>query len=60
MKELDSFVGVDEIRECVLKIINKIEIDKERKGGDAKREIKDHFPNVQRWLHSGSQPNILP
>lgn len=43
MKELDSFVGVDEIRECVLKIINKIEIDKERKGGDAKREIKDHF-----------------
>ncbi|GHT52767.1 hypothetical protein AGMMS49982_13860 [Bacteroidia bacterium] len=43
MAELDQFVGIDEIRETVLKIINKMDFERERKGSDAKREIKDHF-----------------
>lgn len=43
MAELDEFVGVDEIRETVRKMIDKIEMDRERNGADAKREIKDHF-----------------
>ncbi|GHS85817.1 hypothetical protein FACS1894201_05960 [Bacteroidia bacterium] len=43
MAELDKFVGIDEIKETVQKIINKMEFDRERKGSDAKREIKDHF-----------------
>lgn len=46
MKELDSFVGVDEIRECVLKIINKIEIDKERKG---RRKTRNQRPFPLSW-----------
>lgn len=43
MAELDEFVGVDEIRETVQKIVNKMDMDMERKGESAKREIKDHF-----------------
>ena len=43
MAELDEFVGVDEIKETVQKIVNKMDMDRERNGADAKREIKDHF-----------------
>ncbi len=43
MAELDRYVGIDEIKETVQKIVNKIEIDYQRKGEGAKREIKDHF-----------------
>ncbi|MCL1822232.1 MAG: AAA family ATPase, partial [Prolixibacteraceae bacterium] len=43
MAELDQFVGIDEIKEMVQKIINKMDFERERKGGNAKREIKDHF-----------------
>ena len=43
MAELDQFVGIDEIRETVQKIINKMDFERERKGGNAKREVKDHF-----------------
>ena len=43
MAELDQFVGIDEIRETVQKIISKMDFERERKGGAAKREVKDHF-----------------
>lgn len=43
MSELDQFVGIDEIKTTVQKIINKINDEKELKGSNAKREIKDHF-----------------
>ena len=43
MAELDEFVGIDEIRETVQKIIHKMDFERERKGGNAKREVKDHF-----------------
>ena len=43
MAELDRYVGIDEIKETVQKIVNKIEIDYQRKGEGAKREIRDHF-----------------
>ena len=43
MKELDQFTGIDEIRETVQKIIDKMELERARKGENAKREIKDHF-----------------
>jgi len=43
MAELDQFVGIDEIKETVQKIINKMDFEVERKGGSAKREVKDHF-----------------
>ena len=43
MAELDEFVGIDEIKATVQKIINKIDFERERKGAGAKREVKDHF-----------------
>lgn len=43
MADLDEFVGIDEIKETIQKIISKIDFEQERKGADAKREIKDHF-----------------
>ena len=43
MAELDQFVGIDEIRETLLKLINKLNTEAERTDGNAKREIKDHF-----------------
>jgi SpoVK/Ycf46/Vps4 family AAA+-type ATPase len=43
MTELDEFVGIDEIKATVQKIVNKIDFERDRKGVGAKREIKDHF-----------------
>lgn len=43
MAELDQFVGIDEIKTTVQKIINKINDEKELKGSHAKPELKDHF-----------------
>jgi SpoVK/Ycf46/Vps4 family AAA+-type ATPase len=43
MAELDEFVGIDEIKATVQKIVNKIDFERDRKGAGAKREIKDHF-----------------
>ncbi|MDR0989314.1 MAG: AAA family ATPase [Prevotellaceae bacterium] len=44
MTGLDEFVGIDEIKATVEKIIQKMEFERERKGtAGAKREIKDHF-----------------
>lgn len=43
MAELDQFVGIEEIKTTVQKIINKIKDEQELKGGNAKREITDHF-----------------
>ncbi len=43
MAELDEFVGVDAIKETVRKLIYKMDIERERKGDAARREIKDHF-----------------
>ncbi|GHT34455.1 hypothetical protein FACS189434_10630 [Bacteroidia bacterium] len=43
MAELDRFVGIDDIKETVQKIINKMDFERERKGGNVKREVKDHF-----------------
>ena len=43
MAELDQFVGIDEIKETVQKIISKMDFELRRKGSDAKREVKDHF-----------------
>ncbi|MBR1928700.1 MAG: AAA family ATPase [Paludibacteraceae bacterium] len=43
MAEFDKYVGVDSIKEAVQKIINKLSMDAEREGVNAKREIKDHF-----------------
>lgn len=43
MAELDEFVGIDEIKTTVQKIINKINDEHELKGSNAKREIADHF-----------------
>lgn len=43
MAELDEFVGIDEIKATVQKIIHKIDFERERKGAGAKREVKDHF-----------------
>jgi Holliday junction resolvasome RuvABC ATP-dependent DNA helicase subunit len=43
MAELDEFVGVDEIRNKIQEIIKKMDFEVQRKGADAKREIKDHF-----------------
>ena len=43
MAELDEFVGIDEIKAMVQKIIHKIDFERERKGAGAKREVKDHF-----------------
>lgn len=43
MAELDQFVGIDEIKETIQKLISKMDIERERKGGNAKREVKDHF-----------------
>ncbi|MDR1756114.1 MAG: AAA family ATPase [Culturomica sp.] len=43
MTELDEFVGIDEIKETVQKLIHKMDVERERKGGNAKREVKDHF-----------------
>jgi SpoVK/Ycf46/Vps4 family AAA+-type ATPase len=43
MTGLDEFVGIDEIKATVQKIVNKMEFERERKGANAKREIKDHF-----------------
>ncbi len=43
MAELDEFVGIDEIKQTVQKIINKMDFERERKGGNARREVKDHF-----------------
>lgn len=43
MAELDKFVGIDEIKSTVQKIIHKIDFERERKGSGTKREIKDHF-----------------
>lgn len=39
----DEYVGVDNIKQVVRQIANKIAMDEERKGGKAKREITDHF-----------------
>lgn len=43
MAELDEFVGIDEIKTTVQKIINKINDEQELKGSNAKRKIEDHF-----------------
>lgn len=43
LKELDRFVGIDEVKHSIEKIITKLETDKLIHGDDAKREIKDHF-----------------
>ncbi len=43
MATLDEFVGVDEIKTTIQKLINKIDLECERRGNNAKREIKDHF-----------------
>lgn len=43
MAELDEFVGIDEIRQTVRKLINKIDFERDRKGEGARREVKDHF-----------------
>lgn len=43
MAELDQFVGIDEIKTTVQKIINKMHDEKELKGENAKPELKDHF-----------------
>ena len=43
MAELDKFVGIDEVKEAVQKIIRKLDFEMERKGSDAKRQITDHF-----------------
>ncbi|MDR0872434.1 MAG: AAA family ATPase [Prevotellaceae bacterium] len=43
MAELNEFVGVDEIRSKVEEIIQKMDLEVQRKGEGTKREIKDHF-----------------
>ncbi len=43
MAELDEFVGIDDIKETIQKLIHKMDLERERKGGNAKREVKDHF-----------------
>ncbi len=39
----DEYVGVDNIKQVVRQIANKLEMDAERNGGTAKREVTDHF-----------------
>ena len=43
MAEFDQYVGVESIKEAVRQIVNKLAMDAEREGSNAKREIKDHF-----------------
>lgn len=43
MAELDQFVGLDEIRNAIAGIVQKIENEQERKGGNSLRKIQDHF-----------------
>ena len=43
LKELDDFVGIEEIKDSLQKIVSKLDLQTERNGSDAKREIKDHF-----------------
>jgi SpoVK/Ycf46/Vps4 family AAA+-type ATPase len=43
MEGLNEFVGIEEIKETIQKIINKMDLERERKGGNVKREVKDHF-----------------
>lgn len=43
LAEFDQYVGVENIKEEVRKIANKIEVDAEREGTNAKRQINDHF-----------------
>ena len=39
----DEYVGVDNIKQVVRQIANKLEMDAQRKGDKAKREVTDHF-----------------
>lgn len=43
LAEFDQYVGVENIKEEVRKLANKIEVDAEREGTSAKRQINDHF-----------------
>ena len=43
LAEFDQYVGVENIKEEVRKLANKIEVDAEREGYSAKRQINDHF-----------------
>lgn len=41
--QLDEFVGVDEIKEGVRKLANKIELERQQNGPDAPVVLKDHY-----------------
>jgi SpoVK/Ycf46/Vps4 family AAA+-type ATPase len=43
MQELDSFVGIDEVKQSIEKIISRLDTGEMMHGEKAKREIKDHF-----------------
>lgn len=43
MAEFDKYVGVENIKDAVRQIVNKLELDALREGVNAKREITDHF-----------------
>ena len=43
MAEFDKYVGVENIKDAVRQIVNKLELDAVREGAGAKREITDHF-----------------
>ncbi|MDD2246083.1 MAG: AAA family ATPase [Proteiniphilum sp.] len=43
MQELDSFVGIDEIKQSIKKIISRLDTGEMMHGDKAKREIRDHF-----------------
>lgn len=43
LEELNKFVGIDDIKHSIQKIITKLDTDQLLHGDKAKREIKDHF-----------------
>lgn len=43
IEELDKFVGIDEVKQSIEKIISKLDTDRLLLGTNSKREIRDHF-----------------